>query len=78
MEIDIPQEFRPKRGRPAKVVDEALIALQVFLFKKLTALLDEMQWFLFDSYGIDADLSVISRSLRKAGWSRKKVARKAL
>ena len=60
------------------MLDDAMASLQVYLFERLTALLDEMQWFLFDCFSIEISVTNIYRGLKRAGWSRKKTARRAL
>ena len=48
-----------------------------FLEDDPTAYLDEMQQFLYDEYELETTIATISRTLKRAKWSRKSVQARA-
>ena len=66
-----------RNGRPPKLDDNEATGLKVFLEHKPWAYLDEMQYYLFDDWGVYCDVSTISRALKKHKISRKVIQREA-
>lgn len=64
-------------GRPQALSSPVCEELLIYLDERPTAYLDEMRWFLFDSFNILVDESTISRALKRLCWNRKKCRRVA-
>jgi transposase len=52
-------------------------SLLLYLQDRPTAYLDEIAYFLFDSYSVDVSIKTVSRLLKEAEWSRKRAKKEA-
>jgi len=66
------------KGRPRLITPEITTHLRLFLFKKPTAYLDEVIWWLNDVFDLQIDISTLSRHLHRIGWTRKVAVKVAL
>src|SRR5579871_6566773 len=70
LQLTMVWSFRPQRGTIQRYCNN-------FLDDQPTAYLDEMQQFLYDEYELEASIATISRTLKRAKWSRKAVRARA-
>jgi len=73
----VPPEFKHKSGPARKIHPAALTGLIGFIETKPWLYLDEMQYYLFDDWGIFVYLGSVSMALEKAKISRKALKRVA-
>ena len=64
-------------GRPKKMTREIEEALLEYLLGRPDAMLEEQQYWLWDNFGITIHTSTISRFLKQAGWTNKKLKKRA-
>ena len=58
------------RGRPRKLDKQAIKKLLEFLYKKLSAFLNKIAYFLFDKYNYKASKAIILKVLKTIGYSK--------
>ena len=65
------------RGKPRQLTHAQVEALLEYLLNKPDAYQEEQRYWLWDQFGIDISQSTISRALKKHGYTRKKLKKRA-
>ena len=66
-----------RQGRPKLLTRAMEEALLDYLLGRPDAFLDEQQYWLWDSFGVQPSLSTIQRTLRDYNWTNKKLKKRA-